>query len=730
MSRSIPVARRSWCLRVWYVLLSFALAAGCRSGGPAGSLADKSGRPGATAPALAYPKTRTVSHVDEYHGTTIADPYRWLEEYTPETEAWIEEQNRVTESYLSAIPERARIRARLTELWNYERYGIPFVDGGRYFYTRNDGLQDQSVLYVADGLEAAPRILIDPNLLAADGTMALTSTSVSPDGRWLAYGLAEAGSDWNTIRLRDVATGNDAADELRWVKFSGADWSRDSKGFYYSRYDEPKGDKLKAANHYQKIYYHAAGTPQSEDLLVYERKDQPEWYLWADVAEAGDYLAIGVSPGDKVETGLFYRELGRAGAPIVELFARFDAQYYFVGNDGPVFWVKTDLAAPRWRLVAVDIRNPAPEAWKEIIPQAAESMEGLSLVGDRFIATYLQDARSVVRVFDLAGKPQKGVDLPGTGTASGFGGERSDKETFYSFGSYTRPPTIYRYEIGTGTSTLFREPKVKFSGTDYMTEQVFFRSKDGTRVPMFITHRKGIARDGSHPTILYGYGGFSVPLTPNFSPGTALWLEMGGVYAVANLRGGSEYGEEWHQGGMRLKKQNVFDDFIAAAEWLVAKGYTSSERLGIQGGSNGGLLVGACMTQRPDLFAACAPAVGVMDMLRFHTFTVGWGWVGDYGSSANLEEFQALRAYSPYHNLKPGTSYPATIVTTGDHDDRVHPAHSFKFAAALQAAQAGPEPALIRVNTRAGHGAGMPVSKRIEESADVLAFLAHELGLE
>ena len=697
------------------------------------------------APALAqvtYPDSRRVDHVDEYHGVKVPDPYRWLEgpedTTTPEDaarqaeiDAWVEAQNEVTFAFLESIPERDAIRERLTTLWNYERYGIPSKEGGRYFYSKNDGLQNQSVLYVAESLDATPRVLLDPNTLSADGTVALAGTSVTEDGKLLAYGIADAGSDWNTWKVRDIDTGEDLPDEIRWVKFSGASWTKDARGFFYSRYDEPKeGAALRGVNHYQKIYFHTLGTPQSADVLVYERKDQPEWYLGGGVTEDGKYLVIYVGDGKKVENAIFYKELTRPDAPVVELLNKFDAQYSVIGNDGPVFWVQADLEAPRGRVWAIDTREPAREKWKEVIPQADEALQGVSVVGDRFFASYLKDAKTVVRVFGLGGESLGEVALPGIGTAGGFGGKRKDTETFYAFTGFTSPTRIYRYDVPTATSTLYREPDVQFDPDQFETRQVFYKSKDGTRVPMFITHKKGITLDGSNPTLLYGYGGFNVPITPSFSVSRAVWMEMGGVYAVANLRGGSEYGEEWHQAGMKLRKQNTFDDFIGAAEWLIANKYTRPEKLAIQGGSNGGLLVGACMTQRPELFGACLPAVGVMDMLRFHKFTVGWGWVGDYGSSDNPEEFKVLRGYSPYHNLQKGTCYPPTLVTTADHDDRVYPGHSFKFAAGLQEAQGCDNPALIRIEVRAGHGAGKPTAKQIEEAADVYAFLVETLGME
>jgi prolyl oligopeptidase len=679
-----------------------------------------------------YPPARRTDQVDTYHGVAVSDPYRWLEELdSPETRAWVEAENKVTFSFLSEIPARSAIKDRLTALWNYERYGVPYKEGGRYFFTKNDGLQNQAVLYTTDRLEQGPRVLLDPNSLSKDGTVALSGTAVSEDGKFMAYGLAEAGSDWNTWKVRDVATASDLPDVLRWVKFSGASWTKDGKGFYYSRYQEPQaGTELKNVNVDQKIYYHRLGTAQSEDALVYERKDQPEWLLNGTVTEDGQFLIIGVFQGKTVNTALYYKDLRVAGAPVVELLPKFDAQYQFVGNDGPVFWVQADLDAPRGRVFAIDTRKPERKDWAEVIPESADALQGVNVVGERFFASYLKDAQSRVRTFDLKGKPLGEIALPGIGSAGGFPGKRTDTETFFYFTSYTRPTTIYHLDVTSGASTVFREPKVDFDAQSYVTTQVFYPSKDGTKVPMFLTHKKDLKLDGSNPTLLYGYGGFNISITPAFSIANLAWLERGGVYAVANLRGGGEYGESWHQGGTHERKQNVFDDFIAAAEWLIANKYTRKEKLAIEGGSNGGLLVGACMTQRPELFGAAVPHVGVMDMLRFHKFTIGWAWVSDYGSSDDAGEFKALRAYSPYHNLKKGTCYPPTLVTTADHDDRVFPAHSFKFAAALQEAQGCANPTLIRIETRAGHGAGKPTAKVIEEASDVWAFLVRTLGME
>jgi prolyl oligopeptidase len=667
--------------------------------------------------------------VDIYHGQPVPDPYRWLEDLDSEqTRAWIEAQNHLTFNYLQQIPARQRIRERLTQLWNYEKYSQPFKEGGRYFYFKNDGLQNQSVLYTQESLEAEARVLLDPNTFSEDGTVALAGIAISRDGRYLAYGLSRSGSDWQEWKVRDIETGEDLPDHLRWVKFSGASWTLDGQGFFYSRYDEPApGSEYESVNYFQKLYYHRLGTSQSEDVLVYHRPDQKEWGFAGGVTEDGNYLIISVWRGTDPKNLIFYKDLRDPQSPVVELIREFEAEYSFVGNDGSRFWLLTDCQAPRRRLVAIDLEQP--DRVQEVIPEAEETLQGVSLINNQFVAFYLKDAHTQIKTFALDGTYLGEIPLPGLGSASGFGGKRYDTETFYTFTSFTTPPTIYRYDFTSGTSTLFRQPQVDFDPQAYEVQQVFYTSKDGTRIPMFLVHRRGLARTGDHPTLLYGYGGFGISLTPSFSVGLVAWLEMGGVYAQPSLRGGGEYGEEWHQAGTKLNKQKVFDDFIAAAEWLIAHGYTNPAKLAISGGSNGGLLVGACLVQRPELFAAALPAVGVFDMLRFHKFTIGWAWISEYGSPENPEEFKALYAYSPLHNLKPGTAYPATLITTADHDDRVVPAHSFKFAAALQAAQGGSQPVLIRIDTKAGHGAGKPTSKLIEEAADRWAFLVQVLGI-
>jgi prolyl oligopeptidase len=676
-----------------------------------------------------YPATKHVDQKDDYHGTVVADPFRWLEDDTsPQTKAWVDAENKVTFGYLEKIPERKALKERLTKLWNFERYGVPFKEGGRYFFTKNDGLQNQSVFYTTESLMEKPRLLLDPNKLSTDGTAALSSYAVSDDGNYLAYAVATAGSDWHEWHVRDVRTAEDLSDQIKWAKFSGASWTKDNQGFFYSRYDEPKaGEQLKGVNYFHKLYYHKLGTPQSQDRLVYDRPDQKEWGFNGGVTDDGHYLIVSISQGTDTRNRLFYKDLRERDAKVVELLNDFDAEYSFIDNDGPLLWFRTDLNAPRGRLIAIDINHPERKNWKEIVPQTSETLGGANLVDDQFILTYLKDAHSLVKIVARDGAFIRNVDLPAIGTIAGFGGKRKDTETFYSFTSFITPGTIYRYDMNSGRSTIFRQPKIDFDPSQYETTQIFYPSKDGTKIPMFITRKRNLKSDPSIPALLYGYGGFNISITPGFSVSKLVWMEMGGTYAVANLRGGGEYGEEWHQAGMKQNKQNVFDDFISAAEWLIQNKYTSTPKLAIEGRSNGGLLVGACLAQRPDLFGATLPGVGVMDMLRFHKFTIGWAWTSDYGSADDPEQFKTLYAYSPLQNIKPGVKYPATLITTADHDDRVVPAHSFKFAATLQEAQAGDKPILIRIETRAGHGAGKPTTKQIEESADELAFLIHEL---
>ena len=668
---------------------------------------------------LTYPPTHKSDVVDDYHGTKVADPYRWLEDVdSPETGAWVEAQNRVTSAYLEQIAERERIRRRLTELWDYPKYGAPFKKGGRYFFFRNSGLQNQSVLYSQSSLTAPPDVLLDPNTLSPDGTVALSILAFTEDGRTLAYGTSGSGSDWQEFRVRDVTTKQDRSDHLKWIKFSSAAWTHDGGGFFYSRYPEPAAgtDPLLQVNHDQKVYYHKLGTDQSADRLIYERPDHPDWGFSVEVSADGRYAVYTVWLGTDRRNRIYYQDLGdpqhpRLDAPVVRLLDDFDASYGFVGNTGSVFYFQTDNQAPRSRIIAVDVRRPEVSRWKELVPQAPDVIEGSQIVHNTFVIRYLHDAYSLLRTYALDGTSLGEVPLPTLGSIVQVTGEPRDDFT-------------------TGTSSVFKAPEISVDPSKYETVQVFYTSKDGTRAPMFLTYNKGLRKNGANPTYLYGYGGFNVNMTPGFSIGVLAWLEMGGVFAQAVLRGGSEYGEEWHQAGMLDRKQNVFDDFIAAAEYLITERYTSPAKLVIGGGSNGGLLVGAVLNQRPELFGAALPAVGVMDMLRFHKFTIGWAWVTEYGSADSVGHFPFLYRYSPIHNIKPGTHYPPTLITTADHDDRVVPGHSFKYAATLQAAQGGSEPVLIRIETKAGHGAGKPTAKVIEEQTDRWAFLVHNLHMQ
>jgi prolyl oligopeptidase len=691
--------------------------------------------PNLDAQTCTVPKAKTVDAVDDHHGTKVADPYRWLEDVdSPETKAWVEAENCVTFAFLEKIPERKVLEQRLTAIWNYPRFGTPFKEGGRYFFSKNDGLQNQSVLYTQGSLGESPATLLDPNTLSADGTVALSALAVSTDGKYLAYSTSASGSDWQDFHVRDIATARDLSDHLRWVKFSGASWTKDGKGFFYSRYPTPSADSMVGVNRFQQLYYHVVGTDQAQDPLVFEQPDQPDRGVDGSVTEDGRYAILGIWLGTDSRNRLYYMDLGDPqrpdlGAPVVRLLDDLDATYDFIGNDGPVFYFQTNLDAPRGRVIAIDIRKPDRASWRELVPQGKDVLANIALINHTFVAEYLTDAHSALKLFGTDGTPKGEIALPTLGSVGGISGKPDDPEMFYSFTSYLYPTTVFRYDFRARRSEVFRAPELPFDIAPYETKQVFYTSKDGTRVPMFITLKKGTKLDGSNPTLLYAYGGFDINLTPGFSPAILPWLEMGGIYAVPNLRGGGEYGEEWHEAGMHEKKQNVFDDFIAAAEYLIAQGYTSTPKLAINGGSNGGLLIGAVMTQRPDLFGATLPAVGVMDMLRFHKFTIGWAWVTEYGSADSVQQFPYLYRYSPYHNIKPGTKYPPTMVTTADHDDRVVPGHSFKFAARLQAAQAGPAPILIRIETKAGHGAGKPTSKIIEETADQWAFLIEVLGM-
>ena len=684
--------------------------------------------------ALAYPATDVVDQVDNYHGTDVADPYRWLEDDVRESEAvsnWVGEQNAVTFAYLDGIGEREPIRQRLEQLWNFERYSTPFKRGGRYFYSRNDGLQNQSVIYMQDTLDSEPEMVVDPNTWSDDGTVALGSYFPSRDGRYFAYLVQESGSDWRTVKVLNLETGETLADELNWLKFTGLSWAPDNSGFYYSRFPETDSDeKFQSLNKNQAVYFHRIGTSQSDDELVFTDPENPEWGYFGGVTDDGRYLVLTVWQGTDSRYQVLVQDLQQEGSKPEFLIQGFDYDYSFIGNNESQLFFRTDNGAPRGRLIMIDLENPAEENWQEIIPESQDVLSSANLVGGRLIAEYMQDAWSLIRVYGLDGENLGSVDLPGIGTASGFGGRADDPETFYSYQSFNTPTVIHQYNVETGESKEFKRASMDIDTDDYVVEQVFYESKDGTKVPMFIAHHKDVTPDGNSPTLLYGYGGFDISLTPSFSITRLAWMEMGGVYAVANLRGGGEYGAEWHKAGTKLQKQNVFDDFIAAGEYLLAEGYTNPEKLAILGGSNGGLLVGAVTNQRPDLFGAAIPAVGVMDMLRFHQFTAGRYWVDDYGSADDPEEFQALLAYSPYHNVKKGTEYPAVLVTTADTDDRVVPGHSFKYAAAIQEAQGGTAPVLIRIESSAGHGAGVPTEKRIQEYADMWSFLVENLDFE
>ena len=680
---------------------------------------------------LSYPDSKPGKTIDILHDTKVPDPYRWLEDLnSDQTSAWVKAQNSLTDSYLDAIPGRQALENHLTKLWNVERLGVPSFEGGSYFFSKNNGLQNQSVLYSSKSLDLEPTVLLDPNKLSKDGTVALNSYEVSPDGKYLAYSTSASGSDWVEWKVREIPSRKDLSDHLKWSKFSGVSWAKNSKGFYYGRFPTPKdGEEMMAQNIHKKIYFHEIGKPQSEDLLVYERPNQPKQGLYAWVTEDGKYLLIQVSQGTDTKNGLFYKDLSNSTSKVIELLSSFDASYDFITNLGSKFIIRTDLNAPKQKVISIDVNEPLSVRWETIIPESTETLRSVSHIGGLFIANYLKDARTEIRRFKTDGNSLPPVKLPGLGTASGFEGKSDQNETFYYFTSFTSPGAVYRYDVTRNASTLLNAPKTQFDRDHYESRQIFATSRDGTKIPMFIVSKKNLKLDGNNPTLLYAYGGFNISLRPSYSPATIAWLDLGGIYVMANLRGGGEYGEEWHEAGMKLKKQNVFDDFIACAEHLISNKFTSSKKLSIAGGSNGGLLVGACMVQRPELYGACLPAVGVMDMLRFHKFTIGWAWQAEYGKPEDPEDFKNLLTYSPYHNLKP-SNYPATMVITSDHDDRVVPSHSYKFAAALQSAQNGFAPTLIRIESKAGHGAGTPTSKRIEAIVDKYAFLAKALGFE
>jgi prolyl oligopeptidase len=680
--------------------------------------------------AIKYPNAKKVEQFDDYNGVKVADPYRWLEDTeSADTKAWIDVQNKITFDYLSTIPQREQIKKRLTELWNYEKYSAPFKSGKHYFYYKNDGLQNQSVLYIADSISDQGRVFLDPNKLSADGTAALGGTSFTDDGTLMAYGVALAGSDRSEWRIKTVETGQDLPDILPPNRQGGVSWLKDNSGFFYSSFKPTeKGKELKETTFGQKFYFHKLGTSPTEDVVVYERPDNKEYFVGGFVTEDGNWLIINVGKGTGPENMVYFKDLSKKDSQIMPLVDKLEDDFSFIGNDKSTFYFRTDKGATRAKVVRVNVAN-GDYKWEDVIAESPETLQGVDFINNQLVLNYLKDAYTQIKIYDLKGKFVREVKLPGIGSAGGFGGKRFDTETFYSYSSYNAPPTIYRYDMKTGKSEMYRQAKVAFNPADYEVKQVKYPSKDGTMIPMFIVHKKGIKLDGNNPTLLYGYGGFNISQTPGFSVSRLVWMEMGGVYAVANLRGGAEYGEAWHEAGTKLKKQNVFDDFIAAGEWLIANNYTNPKKLAIQGGSNGGLLIGAVLNQRPDLFGAALPAVGVMDMLRFPKFTIGWAWTSDYGSPDNKEEFEAIYKYSPLHNIKPGTRYPATLITTADHDDRVFPAHSFKYAATLQAAQAGDAPILIRIETKAGHGAGKPTAKIIEEQADLYGFLMKNLGM-
>lgn len=678
---------------------------------------------------LIYPETAKGDSVDVYFGTQVPDPYRWLENDTSvATAAWVEAENKVTNEYLAQIPFREQLLKRLTDLTDYEKISAPFKKHGKYYFYRNDGLQNQSVLYVQDSLDGEPRVFLDPNKLSDDGTVALTSLSFSNNGKFVAYTISRSGSDWAEIYVMDASTGKLLEDHIEWAKFSGADWKGD--GFYYSAYDAPtKGKEFSNMNENHKIYFHKIGTPQSKDELVYQNPSYPKRFYSAGTNENERVLFIfesGVGRGNN----LFMKDLKKANAPFTQLTTDFDYQYTPIEVIGDKMYIFTNYGAPKSRIMIADINNPKLENWKELVPESESVLSAAEIIGGKIFLTYDKDASNHAYVYDLDGNQLQEIKLPSLGSV-GFSGNKDDKECFFGFTSFTIPGAIYKYDMDKNTYELYRAPKVQFNSEDFVTEQVFFPSKDGVKVPMFLTYKKDLKKDGKNPVFLYGYGGFGISLNPAFSTGRIPFLENGGIYAQVNLRGGSEYGEKWHVAGTKMQKQNVFDDFIAATEYLIDNKYTNPDKIAIVGGSNGGLLVGACMTQRPELFKVAIPQVGVMDMLRYHKFTIGWNWASDYGTSEDSKEmFEYLKGYSPLHNLKPGTKYPATMITTADHDDRVVPAHSFKFAATLQECNDGTNPTIIRIDSKAGHGAGKPMTKVLEEQADTYGFVMFNLGMD
>jgi prolyl oligopeptidase len=681
---------------------------------------------------LQYPQALRGSQTDDYHGVKVSDPYRGLENIDAEsTRTWVAAEEQLSRRFLDSIPGREELAERLRKIWNFERWTPPVRYGDTWLYTHNDGLQNQSVVFVASDPAQPARVLIDPNTLSPDGTVALREMAMSRDGRLFAYAVSDAGSDWQVWHIRDVATGKDRADKVEWSKFGGASWLKDGTGFYYTAFDPPKpGLTLKSANEFEKLYLHRLGTPQSEDELIYTRKDNPGWFIGASVTDDGHYLVIQTSLGTDERNALAVKDLTRPKTPVTTIIAEPSATYDVIGNVGTTLLVRTDASAPRYRVIAIDMAQPDPKHWRSIVPEGPDTLDSATFVGGQLIVHRLKDARSAVQRYTPEGKLLGDIELPGLGTAVGFEGHTTDRDVYYVYSSFSVPPSIYRVALADGKVTPWRSPVLNdYAPSDYETRQVFYKSKDGTRVPMFITARKGTALSGANPAILYGYGGFNSPMTPGFSPIIAAWVQMGGVYAVANLRGGGEYGRAWHEAGMKTHKQNVFDDFIAAAEYLSESRWTDPAHLAIFGRSNGGLLIGAVEEERPDIAAAAIAQVGVMDMLRFREFTVGKAWESDYGSVEDPDEFRALYAYSPYHNVHPGVNYPATLVMTSDHDDRVFPAHSFKFAAAMQHADPAGRPILLRVESRAGHGQGLPTAKLIDEVVDMYAFVFRAFGM-
>lgn len=672
-----------------------------------------------------YPSTKTEGVVDNYHGVKVADPYRWLENNeSSETKDWIDAENKVTFAYLESLGSRQSFKKRLSELWDYDKFSPPSRRGNRYFYTKLSGLQNQPVLYVSEKpYDKEARVLLDPNKLSADGTMALSSYTISDDGKFICYGISNAGSDWTEWRVRDVETAKDLSDKLKWIKFTTCEFSKDGKGLYYSRYPASE-NQLKDSNYYNKVYFHKIGTEQSADKLLLENPKEKEWEFSSELSEDGHYLIVSVSKNTNPENLVYYKDLSKENSPFVHLIDTWGTQYSFIDNDGPVFYFQSNLNAPRGRVIAIDIRKPAQQDWKEIIAENKKILRSCSAVDDSLIGLYLNDAHAELHLFSRQGKASAEIPLPGIGSVIAVTGRHSDKEAFFSFVGFSNPTSIYRYDFASKECKEVAAPLVAFKPDDFETKQVFYTSKDGSKIPMFIVAKKDIdLKSKPLPTLLYAYGGFNIPMLPRFSPSIVSWLEKGGIYAQPSIRGGGEYGDDWHKAGMKEKKQNVFDDFISAAEWLINNHYTDKDMLAVNGGSNGGLLIGSVMTQRPDLFAVAIPEVGVLDMLRYHKFTIGHAWMGEYGSSDDPSELKYLKAYSPLHNVHKGTKYPATLVITGDHDDRVFPAHSFKFISALQAAQPeGQSPVLIRIETRTGHGAGKPTTKIIEEAADKYAF--------